>query len=118
MRWLAELAPAGEVAFIGGDGVGGCVSTDHHQLHGAGRGSIGGDSGYRLAGAGRGYAGGAGKSGAAPTGARSGGAGGSGIVIIRHATADATPAVSGGDVVATCGSDTIRVFTGSGTFTA
>jgi hypothetical protein len=44
--------------------------------------------------------------------------GGSGIVIIRHATADASPSVSGGDVVATCGSDTIRVFTSSGTFTS
>jgi len=42
--------------------------------------------------------------------------GGSGIVIIKHATADASPAVSGGNAVITCGSDTIRVFTGDGTF--
>ena len=47
-----------------------------------------------------------------------GGAGGSGIVIIKHATSDASPAVSGGNVVLTCGSNTIRVFTSSGTFTA
>ena len=45
-----------------------------------------------------------------------GGSGGSGIVIIRHATSDATPNTSGGNVVATCGSDTIRIFTSDGTF--
>ncbi len=44
--------------------------------------------------------------------------GGSGIVIIRYVTADASPSVAGGDATATCGSDTIRVFTGPGTFTA
>jgi len=43
-------------------------------------------------------------------------AGGSGIVIIRHVTADASPSVSGGNATATCGSDTIRIFTGPGTF--
>ena len=43
------------------------------------------------------------------------GAGGSGIVIIRHATANGG---SGGNATGTCGSDTIRVFTGDGTFTA
>ena len=46
-----------------------------------------------------------------------GGSGGSGIVVIKHATADASPTVSGGNVVLTCGSDTIRVFTSDGTFT-
>ena len=44
------------------------------------------------------------------------GTGGSGIVIIRHVTADASPSVSGGNSTTTCGSDTIRVFTGPGTF--
>ena len=44
------------------------------------------------------------------------GSGGSGIIIIKHTTADATPSVSGGNVVLTCGSHTIRIFTGSGTF--
>ena len=47
-----------------------------------------------------------------------GGAGGSGIVVIKHATADASPNVAGGNVVLTCGSNTIRVFTSSGTFVA
>ena len=51
-------------------------------------------------------------------GASSTGTGGSGIVIIRYVTADASPTVSGGDATATCGSDTIRVFTGPGTFTS
>ena len=47
-----------------------------------------------------------------------GGSGGSGIVVIKYATADASPTVSGGNAVLTCGSDTIRVFTSDGTFTA
>ena len=45
----------------------------------------------------------------------SGANGGSGLVVIRHLTADGG---SGGNSTGTCGSDTIRVFTGSGTFTA
>jgi len=44
--------------------------------------------------------------------------GGSGIVIIRHITTDGSPSNAGGDATAVCGSDTIRVFTGPGTFTA
>ena len=46
-----------------------------------------------------------------------GGSGGSGIVVLKHATSDATPAVAGGNVVLTCGSNTIRIFTADGTFT-
>ena len=42
-------------------------------------------------------------------------AGGSGIVVLRHATAKGG---SGGNATATCGSDTIRVFTGDGTFSS
>ena len=63
-----------------------------------------------------------GANGTANTGGGAGGGdthkytGGSGIVIIKHATADASPAVAGGNVVLTCGSDTIRIFTGDGTF--
>ena len=41
--------------------------------------------------------------------------GGSGIVVIRHLTSDGG---SGGNSTGTCGSDTIRVFTADGTFTA
>ena len=44
--------------------------------------------------------------------------GGSGIVTLRYTTACASPAVSGGDANATCGTSTIRVFTGDGTFVA
>ena len=55
--------------------------------------------------------------GAAGNRLSAGGVGGSGIVVIKHATADASPAVSGGDAVLTCGSNTIRVFTSDGTFT-
>ena len=51
---------------------------------------------------------------ASPVGA----VGGSGIVIIRHVTACASPTASGGNLVQTCGSDTVRIFTGPGTFAA
>ena len=44
-------------------------------------------------------------------------AGGSGIVILRYVTA-CGPSATGGNANATCGSDTIRVFTSDGTFTA
>ena len=59
--------------------------------------------------------GGAGGASSGPGGGGSGGLGGSGLVIIRHATADGG---SGGNATFTCGADTIRVFTSSGTFTA
>ena len=45
------------------------------------------------------------------------GDGGSGIVILRYTTTCGSSA-SGGNANATCGSDTIRVFTSDGTFTA
>ena len=48
----------------------------------------------------------------------SGGNGGSGIVVIRHGTSCASGSVSGGNVVLTCGSDTVRIFTADGTFVA
>ena len=53
-----------------------------------------------------------------PGGSPVGAVGGSGIVIIRHVTACASPTASGGDLIQTCGSDTIRVFTGPGAFVA
>jgi hypothetical protein len=46
------------------------------------------------------------------------GSGGSGIIAIRYVTACASPTVAGGNSINTCGSDTIRIFTGDGTFTA
>ena len=60
--------------------------------------------------------GGGGGEGSNPTG--HGYAGGSGIVALRYVTACASACASGGDATATCGSDTIRVFIGDGTFTA
>ena len=47
-----------------------------------------------------------------------GGAGGSGVVIIRMPTSRYTGTVSGAPTVTTDGSDTILTFTGSGTYTA
>ena len=110
--------------YFGGGGGGGLYDTSPEQPAGnnggIGGGGNGGSPGAGSAGTANtgGGGGGAGRSGSAPIGSRSGGAGGSGIVVIRHTTADASPSVSGGNVVATCGSDTIRIFTSDGTFTS
>ena len=47
-----------------------------------------------------------------------GGAGGSGVVILRMATSDYTSTISGSPTVTTSGSDTILTFTQSGTYTS
>jgi len=92
-------------------------------------GTTGPAPGRYFAGGGGGYqtgTGGAGGGGTAPNDAgctNTGGggsacaAGGSGIVILRYVTACGACS-SGGNANSTCGSDTIRVFTSSGTFTA
>ena len=59
--------------------------------------------------------GGGGGASSGPGDGGSGALGGSGLVVIRHATADGG---SGGNTSFTCGSDTIRIFTSDGTFTA
>jgi hypothetical protein len=112
--------------YFAGGGGGGLYDTSPQQpvtnnggVGGGGEGGTPGDGGAGTANTGGGGGGGGrGPSPVTPTAPRCGGAGGSGIVVIRHATADASPAVSGGDVVATCGSDTIRIFTSDGTFTS
>ena len=78
-------------------------------------GSMGGTLTINNAGNIHGSSGSGGSAGSSGAGG-SGGNGGSGIVILRHATADATPNTTGGNVVTTCGSDTIRIFTSDGTF--
>jgi hypothetical protein len=52
------------------------------------------------------------------TGAYSAKAGGSGVVILRLATADYTGTTTGSPGVGTDGSDTVLTFTGSGSYTA
>ena len=123
-----------------GGGGGGAAGTGSAKTAGVGSsfadlgplapsyGTPGPAPGRYFSGGGGGYvngAGGAGGGGTAPNSAatvNTGGggsacaAGGSGIVIIRYVTADASPSVSGGNSTGTCGSDTIRVFTGPGTF--
>jgi len=47
-----------------------------------------------------------------------GGAGGSGVVILRMATANYSGTTSGSPTVSTDGSDTILVYNASGTYTA
>jgi hypothetical protein len=91
--------------FAGGGGGGWTTDSD------GGYGGGGGTPGT----AGTTNTGGGGGAGHIPSPYAAGGAGGSGIVVIRHLTADGG---SGGNATGTCGSDTIRVFTGSGTFTA
>ncbi len=94
--------------FAGGGGGGWGGSSDGGYGGGAGAPSSSQQAGTTNTGGG-----GSGDSTPSPYGA--GGAGGSGIVVIRHATANGG---SGGNATGTCGADTIRVFTGDGTFTA
>ena len=92
--------------YFAGGGGGGWITTSD-----GGYGGGGGTPGV----AGTANTGGGGGGGHSPSPYAAGGAGGSGIVVIRHLTASGG---SGGNATGTCGSDTIRVFTGSGTFTA
>ena len=99
--------PAG----TGGVGSPSCISgADVTRAVGGGGGAAGGDPGA-AGGANTGTGGGAGNK-TGPDNA-SGGAGGSGVVIIRRLTACST---STSGTVTTCGSDTIHTFTGDGTF--
>jgi hypothetical protein len=133
-------APVPSMVTGTGGGGGGAAGTGSAKTAGVGSsfadlgplapsyGTTGPAPGRYFSGGGGGYvngAGGAGGGGTAPNSAatvNTGGggsacaAGGSGIVIIRYVTADASPSVSGGNATTTCGSDTIRVFTGPGTF--
>ena len=113
--------PAPGRYFSGGGG--GSAETGTNGAGGSGGGGQGGPGPSSPGNGGAGTAntgggGGGGGRGPGSGGDHTGGAGGSGIVIIKHATADANPGTAGGNVTATCGSDTIRIFTGSGTFTA
>ena len=106
--------PAPGRYFAGGGG-GGKDATGCAAAGGAGGGGKGssGDTPGVAGGVNTGGGGGGGEN-ANPTG--HGYAGGKGIVAIRYVTACATECVAGGDASATCSSDTIRVFTGDGTF--
>jgi len=79
----------------GGGGTGGARGNDSSTAGSSNSGGGGGGSGAGSAGE----------------------AGGSGVVVIRYTTANAPPGTSGGSK-STCGSDTIHVFTGPGTFSA
>ena len=112
--------PAPGRYFSGGGG--GATEGGSNAAGGSGGGGQGGpapgSAGAGVAGtANTGGGGGGGGRGPGTSGDYDGGTGGSGIVILQHVTADASPSVSGGNVTATCGSNTIRIFTGSGTFT-
>ncbi len=95
----------------GGGGSGQHSSTQPVGTGGAGGGGNGAATGGGCAGTTNTGGAGGGDSNAGPG---NGGVGGSGIVIIRRLTACSTS--TSGDVVATCGSDTIHIFTGTGTF--
>jgi|9_EtaG_2_1085328.scaffolds.fasta_scaffold05694_2 hypothetical protein len=103
--------------YFGGGGGGGTENGSNGSGPPAGGGgSAAGPGGTAPAGtANTGGGGGGGGRGSATSGdANAGGSGGSGVVVIRHATAEGG---SGGNTTFTCGSDTVRVFTGDGTFT-
>lgn len=101
--------------YFAGGGSGGICASSPTLTGGSGGGGTGGTtSAVATNGTANTGGGGGGAEGSSPASGVSG-AGGSGIVIIRHATANGG---SGGNATGTCGSDTIRVFTGDGTFTA
>ncbi len=103
--------PAPGQYFAGGGGGSGYTSTA-----GTGGAGGGGDSNATGAGdAGTVNTGGGGGADAGP-GPGGGGGGGSGIVILRRTTASSTS--TSGNVVTVCGSDTVHIFTGDGTFVA
>ena len=104
--------------FAGGGG--GASEGGSNAAGGAGGGGSGGPGPSSAGNGGNGSTntgggGGGGGRGPGTSGDYSGGTGGSGIVVIRHLTADGG---SGGNATGTCSSDTIRVFTSDGTFTA
>ena len=107
--------PAPGKYFAGGGGAGNYPGSN--PSGGAGGGGRGGSGSPAVIGlAGCTNTGGGGGGGVQPTYTNAK-AGGSGIVILRHATSCGSCA-TGGNATATCGSNTIRVFTGDGTFTA
>jgi hypothetical protein len=61
---------------------------------------------------------GGGGGGGSGSGSRDGGNGASGVVILRVATADYSGTTTGSPTVTTDGTDTVMVFTGSGSYTA
>tara|TARA_R100001079_G_scaffold102567_1_gene68057 strand:+ start:170 stop:1474 length:1305 start_codon:yes stop_codon:yes gene_type:complete len=105
--------PAPGRYFAGGGGAGnGAGNAPSGGSGGGGNGSSQSPSGPGVAGSTN--TGGGGGGGVAPS-YNNGYSGGSGIVVLRHATAKGG---SGGNATATCGSDTIRVFTSDGTFSS
>ena len=108
----------------GGKGIASSITGTSVKRGGGGGGSYGGntsgaDHGF-LYGGGKADAGGAGTAGLANTGGGGGSSdngheGGSGVVIIRYATADFGTCTGG--TITTTGSDTVHTFNSSGTFT-
>ena len=105
---------------IGGDGLASSITGASVTRAG------GGGGGALTAGAGGAGGGGSNGAGTANTGGggggtqlsgSTGGAGGSGVVILRMVTTKYSGTTSGSPTVTTDGSDTILVFTGSGTYT-
>jgi len=93
--------------YFAGGGAGGWIAS--------GVGGYGG-GGAPAAGAGTVNTGGGAGAAGGPPGGTTGGTGGSGIVVIRRLTACSTS--TSGNATGTCGSDTIHIFTGDGTFVA
>ena len=100
--------------FAGGGGGGWVIAADA-GYGGGGAPATGGGS-PPTGGAGTVNTGGGAGAAGGPPGGGVGGTGGSGIVILRRLTACSTS--TSGNAVGTCGSDTIHIFTGDGTFVA
>jgi hypothetical protein len=127
---VGQNVQSNSVAGNGGDGLQSSISGSAKYYGGGGGGSTGnagtcGTGGQGGGGAGV-SAGGAGNAGTANTGGGAGGRGydgyltpgGSGVVILRMATANYSGTTTGSPTVTTSGSDTILTFNASGSYTA
>jgi len=113
---LASTITGSSVTRAGGGG-GGTNTTTTTVSGGAGGGGTGGSTSSITGGSGTVNTGSGGGGGGGSVNSV-GGPGGSGVVILRIATADYSGATTGSPTVTTDGSDTILTYTSSGTYTA
>jgi hypothetical protein len=111
---VANSLTGSSVTRAGGGGGGGYINNSTGGSGGTGGGGAGGNNGVNGT-AGTVNTGGGG--GGAGAGTKSGGAGGSGVVILRMPTASYSGTTTGSPTVTTSGADTILVYNASGTYT-
>jgi len=108
----------GSAVARGGGGGGGAEGASSYTAGSGGTGGGGNGSANSTGTAGTANTGGGGGGGGYAPPYTDGGAGGSGVVILRVATADYTGTTTGSPTVSTDGTDTVMVFNASGSYTA